>query len=379
MKVLQVIPELDAGGAERTTLDIAAALARRGDGALVASRGGRLDAELKRLGGDLRPMPVQSKNPAVMLANAYRLAGLAAREKVDIVHARSRAPAWSALGAARMAGCAFVTTYHGAYNAKTKLKRFYNSGMARGDVVIANSSYIADRIRSEHGDVANDIVVIPRGVDTAELDPAAVAPVRINGLAQHWGLDRMRPMVLMPGRLTRWKGQAVMIEAFALMKAAEGPDAVLVMPGDDQGRTEYRAELEGLIDSHGLGDSVILAGHCEDMPAAYAAADVVVSASTDPEAFGRVAVEGAVMARPVVATDHGGARETVEDGVGGVLVPPGDADAMAAALTRILSLSPSARLEMGAKGAERARRLFSVQAMQAATLRLYDDLLARRP
>jgi glycosyltransferase involved in cell wall biosynthesis len=378
MKVLQVIPELDAGGAERSTLDIAAALAKRGDGALVASKGGRLAGELKRLGGDLRIMPVHSKNPATMIANAFRLAALAGREQVDIIHARSRAPAWSALWAARMAGCAFVTTYHGAYNARSALKRFYNSGIARGDVVIANSSYIADRIRDQHGDIPKEIVVIPRGVDIAELDPAAIAPVRINGLATAWGLDRTRPVVLMPGRLTRWKGQTVMIEAMAIMKAANGPDAVLVMPGDDQGRTEYRAELQGLIASHGLGDSVIVAGHCADMPAAYAAADVVVSASTDPEAFGRVAVEGAVMARPVIATDHGGARETVEDGVGGLLVPPGDAAAMAAALTTILSMSPAARLEMGARGAERARRLFSVQAMQAATLRVYEDLLARR-
>jgi glycosyltransferase involved in cell wall biosynthesis len=378
MNVLQVIPELDAGGAERTTLDIAAALARRGDGALVASKGGRLADELGRLGGDLRVMPVQSKNPAVMAANAFALAGLAGREKVDIIHARSRAPAWSALGAARMAGCAFVTTYHGAYNAKTRLKRLYNSGIARGDVVIANSNYIADRIRAEHGEVVKEIVVIPRGVDTAALDPAAVLPARINGLAAIWGLDRMRPVVLMPGRLTRWKGQTVMIEAMAQLRGNNGPDAVLVMPGDDQGRTEYRAELQRLIDSLGLGDSVILAKHCSDMPAAYAAADVVVSASIEPEAFGRVAVEGAVMARPVVATDHGGSRETVEDGVGGLLVAPGDAAAMAQALSAILSLSASARLEMGARGAERARRLFSVQAMQAATLRVYDDLLARR-
>lgn len=378
MKVLQVIPELDAGGAERTTLDIAAALARRGDGALVASRGGRLADELERLGGDLRAMPVHSKNPAVMTLNAFRLAAMAGREQVDIVHARSRAPAWSALWAARMAGCVFVTTYHGAYNAKTRIKRFYNSGIARGDAVIANSNYIADRIRAEHGEIVKEIVVIPRGVDTAALDPAAVAPARVNGLAAAWGLDRTRPVVLMPGRLTRWKGQALMIEAMASLKREGGPDAVLVMPGDDQGRTEYRAELQALIDAHGLGDSVILAGHCSDMPAAYAAADVVVSASTEPEAFGRVAVEGAVMARPVIATDHGGSRETVESGAGGLLVPPGDATAMAEALATLLAMSPSARLEMGARGAERARRLFSVEAMQASTLRLYDELLARR-
>jgi glycosyltransferase involved in cell wall biosynthesis len=375
MKVLQVIPELDAGGAERTTLDIAAALAKRGDRAFVASRGGRLEAELAQLGGELVRLPVQSKNPVTLVANAFALADLVRCEEVDVIHARSRAPAWSALWAARMAGCAFVTTYHGAYKAKSGLKRWYNSGIARGDVVIANSEFTADRIRAEHGAVPKRIVVIPRGLDLAALDPAAVSSERTAMLAAAWGLDRARPVVLMPGRLTRWKGQGVMIEAAALLKARGGPQAVFALPGDDQGRTGYRAELEGMIDSHGLRDSVILPGHCSDMPAAYAVADVVVSASTEPEAFGRVAVEGAAMARPVIATDHGGARETIEDGAGGRLVPPGDAGAMAGALAEILAAPAAVRMQMGARAAARARAKFSVEAMQAATLQVYDELV----
>ncbi len=378
MKVLQVIPELDAGGAERTTLDIAAAVSRAGGRALVASRGGRLADELKSLGGELIPLPVHSKNPATIVANAYRLADIAKAEKIDIIHARSRAPAWSALWAARIAKTRFVTTYHGIYKAKSALKRWYNSGIARGDVVIANSNYTAERIREQHGDLVKKIVVVPRGTDTARFNPAAVSADRVAALRAEWGVDDSRPLVLMPGRLTRWKGQAVMIEAFALLKTRAAPPAWLVMPGDDQGRTDYRAELEALITLHGVGDSVRLGQHCSDMPAAYAAADVAVSASTDPEAFGRIAVEGALMGRPVVATDHGGARETVEDGVGGLLVEPGDARGMADALGEILALSPDLRVSMGLRGAERARRLFSVEAMQEATLRLYEGLLQGR-
>jgi glycosyltransferase involved in cell wall biosynthesis len=244
--------------------------------------------------------------------------------------------------------------------------------------VIANSEYIASRIRAAHGDLAREITVIPRGVDTAAFDPAAVSPDRVAALKAAWRIDGGGSVVLMPGRLTRWKGQAVMIEALALMKMEGGPAAILVMPGDDQGRAGYRAELETMIAARGVGDSVRLAGHCSDMPAAYAAADVVVSASIEPEAFGRVAVEGACMGRPVIATDHGGARETVEHRVGGLLVPPGDAPAMAAALADILATPLAARLAMGERAAARARGRFSVEAMQAAALRLYDELMARR-
>jgi glycosyltransferase involved in cell wall biosynthesis len=376
--VLQVIPDLAAGGAERSTLDVAAAIVRVGGRALVASRGGRLEGELEKLGGELLRLPVHSKSPVVMAANALRLASIARAEAVDVIHARSRAPAWSALAAARLAGCAFVTTYHGTYNARSALKRFYNSVMARGDAVIANSSYIADRIRAAHGALAREVVVIPRGTDAAVFDPAAVSTERIEAVKAAWGVSGARPIVLMPGRLTRWKGQTVMLDAFATLRARGGPTAELVMPGDDQGRAVYRAELDALVESHRLRDLVRLPGHCSDMPAAYAAADVVVSASIEPEAFGRVAVEGAFMARPVIAADHGGARETVENGVGGRLVPPADAAAMADALAEILSLSPAARLEMGERGAQRARALYSVESMQAANLRLYEKLILER-
>lgn len=376
MNVLQVIPELDAGGAERTTVDIAAAVAAAGGRAFVASRGGRLEEELHGVGGALVRLPLHAKNPLTILANAKKLAALIEAEGIDIVHARSRAPAWSALRAARKTGRAFVTTYHGTYNAKSDLKRWYNSVMARGDVVIANSQFIADRIRVEHADLAPSVVVIPRGLDVDALTPAAVGADRVAALRAAWGLDGdARPIILMPGRLTRWKGQAVMIEAFAYLANS---DAVLVMPGDEQGRSAYRDDLEGLIAAAGLGDRARLPGHCADMPAAYALADVVVSASIEPEAFGRVAAEAQAMGRPVIATDHGGARETVQNGVTGRLVPPGDASALADAVAAMFALSAQERAAMGEAGAKRARTLFSVAAMQGATLRVYEGLLRER-
>lgn len=380
--VLQVTPELDAGGVERTTVDIAAAIVKRGGRALVASRGGRLEEELADVGGELARMRVDTKNPARILANAAALASLVRRENVDIIHARSRAPAWSALWAARMSGRPFVTTYHGTYNAKSALKRWYNSVMARGDRVIANSGFIRDHIIAEHGLAPEAVTVIARGVDVDALDPKAVAPARVAELRKAWGLsgDETRPVILLPGRLTRWKGQSVAIEALGrLAREADGrAPGVLVLVGDAQGRIAYVDELNALAAAEGVGDAVLLPGHCTDMPAAYALADVVVSASIEPEAFGRVAVEGQCMGRPVIATDHGGARETVLHGETGYLCRPGDSASLAEAMRSVLAVTPSERLDLGDRAAARARRLFSVQAMQTATLAVYEEVLEGR-
>ncbi len=380
--VLQVTPELEAGGVERTTVDIAAAIVRRGGRALVASRGGRLEDELAEVGGELARMRADAKNPARVIANAAVLASIIRRENVDLVHARSRAPAWSALWAARMSGRPFVTTYHGTYNAKSGLKRWYNSVMARGDRVIANSAFIRDHIVSEHGLASDAVTVIPRGVDLIALDPAAVSSERVATVREAWGVarDEARPIVLLPGRLTRWKGQTVAIEALGLLAREndERAPCMLALVGDAQGRTAYVEELEALAQAEGVADAVRLPGHCADMPAAYALADVVVSASIEPEAFGRVAVEGQCMGRPVIATDHGGARETVLDGETGYLCRPGDSAALAEAMRSVLAVTPSERLDLGDRAAVRARRLFSVQAMQAATLAVYEEVLEGR-
>ena len=371
---LQVTPALDAGGVERTTVDMAAAVVAADGRALVASRGGRLEAELAAAGGRLMRLPVDTKSPLALWRNAGRLRALIAREGVTLVHARSRASAWSALSAARRAGVPFVTTYAGVYAARSAAKRLYNSVMARGDLVIANSQFTRDHLLAEHrGLDPARVVAIPRGIDLAAFDPDAVAPSRVAAARADMGLEPRdrRPVVLLAGRLTRWKGQGLMVEALA----RSGADAVLVLAGDDQGRTGYRDDLVRLAAAHGVAGRVRVCGHLADMPAAYLACDLAVAPSLEPEAFGRTAVEPQALRRPVLAADHGAPRETVEPGVTGWRVPPGDADAWAQALARALAASPDARARMGEAGHARVVRLYSLRAMTDATLLAYARLL----
>jgi glycosyltransferase involved in cell wall biosynthesis len=376
--VLQVTPALDAGGVERTTIEIAAALARAGFRPLVASAGGRLEPELQAVGGTLIRRPLDSKAPHTIIANAFRLAGIIRTQNVKLVHARSRAPAWSALRAARMTHVPFVTTYHGIYNASNALKRFYNSVMVRGAAVIANSQWTADHIREEYRFKPKRLAVIPRGVDLAQFDPGGIAPDRTAKLRAQWDMRPADVVVLLPGRLTRWKGQRVLIDAMVKLaqeNALGNFRAVLI--GDAQGRHEYESELQDAITKSNLHARVQIQHHLADMPAAYLASDIVVSASTDPEAFGRVAAEASAMGRPVIATDHGGARETVLRGVSGLLVPPGDAAALASALQQLVAIGPDARDAMGAKGRAHIAARYTVDRMCADTIALYRELLAQ--
>lgn len=364
--VLQVLPALVSGGVERGTLEIADAVVRAGGRAIVASAGGPLVGPLQRLGARHVLLPLATKNPLAILRNARRLAALARREGVRIIHARSRAPAWSALLAARRTAAHFVTTYHGTYNEDFPGKRWYNSVMARGERVIAISSFIAGHIRERHGTEAGRIRVIPRGVDATLFDPALVAPARLEALRADWNLPAGRPVIMLPGRLTRWKGQGVLVEAMARL-----PDATAVLVG---GGAAYRAELEARIGALGLADRVRLVGHADDMPAALLLADIVVHASTDPEAFGRTVIEAQAMARPVVAADLGGPRETVQQGVTGWRVTPGDPAALAAVLRNALDLPEAARAAIGARARAHVLQAYTTRAMQAATLDVYREL-----
>ncbi|ATC32676.1 glycosyl transferase [Caulobacter vibrioides] len=375
--LLQVTPELETGGAEQTTIDVARAVVAQGGKALVATRGGRMAARLEADGARLAQMPAQSKNPLIMLGNAARLIDLIRREKVSLVHARSRAPAFSALWAAHATKVPFVATYHGVYNAKSGLKRWYNAVMTKGAVVIANSEYTREHVIREHGVAADKVVAIPRGVDLSRFEPDVVSADRIEALRQAWGLapDERRLKVLLAGRLTRWKGQGLLVQAMALLKARRQDKVLLLLAGDDQGRKGYRAELEAAIAQAGLQDAVKLVGHCDDMPAAYLLADLAIAPSLEPEAFGRTAVEPQVMGRPVMAADHGATRETVVPGKTGWLVTPGDAEAWATALLEAADLGASARQSMGQAARLRARRLYSVDAMCEATLKVYARVL----
>ncbi|HTN12503.1 MAG TPA: glycosyltransferase family 4 protein [Acetobacteraceae bacterium] len=370
--VLQVLPALGGGGVERGTVEITSIIARLGGLPLVASAGGRLAPAVERAGGRNLILGLDSKNPWRIWRNAAALERLIRAHQVDIVHARSRAPAWSALLAARRTGAHFVTTYHGSYNENLPGKRRYNAVMAMGERVIAVSQFIAGLIAERHGTDPARIRVIHRGVDPAVFDPARVGPDRQVRLLRAWRVQDGQTTLVLPGRLTRWKGQAVLIEALARMRH-QGAVAVLV--GADQGRARYAAELAALAERLGVGDRLRIVGDCEDMPAALSLSDVVVNASTDPEAFGRVVIEAQAMARPVVATDHGGAVETVAHGETGWRVPPGDADALAAALDHALELSQEERAALGARARASVLASYTVEAMQMKTIEVYREVL----
>jgi len=375
MNVLQVIPELETGGAERTTIEIAEALVKAGHGALVASQGGAMEADLAAVGGELIRLPMATKNLLTAWSNAGALKRIVAERHIDIIHARSRAPAWSAFKAARESGAHFVTTYHGTYNAKSGLKRFYNSVMARGEAVIANSEFIRDHIVAEHGLDPAAITVIPRGVDIDRFEMTAAVRQRGHDLASEWAVPESRFIAVLPARLTRWKGQLVAIEAMGRMKADGLKLPVLVLVGGDQGRKGFREEIELAIGRHELEHHVWITGHCADMPAVFALADVALNPSTDPEAFGRTAAEASAAGLPVIVADHGGAREVVEQGVTGWRVPPGDAGALAKTLQEAMLLDRAARQSMGAAGRQRIVNRFTVHSLQESTLRVYRELL----
>lgn len=370
--VLQVLPALGGGGVERGTVEIASIIALSGGMPLVASAGGRLAPAVERAGGRNLILPLDRKSPWRVWRNAAALERLIRAHQVDIVHARSRAPAWSAWLAARRTGAHFVTTYHGSYNENLPGKRRYNAVMAMGERVIAVSHHIAGLIVARHGTDPSRIRVIHRGVDPAVFDPARPGTDRQVRLLRAWRVEDGQTTLVLPGRLTRWKGQGVLITALARMRHR---DAVAILVGADQGRARYAAELAALAERLGVAARLRMVGDCEDMPAAYSLADVVVNASTDPEAFGRVVIEAQAMARPVVASDHGGAVETVAQGQTGWRVPPGDADALAAALDHVLDMAQPERAALGARARASVLADYTVAAMQQKTIAVYREVL----
>ncbi len=382
--ILQIIPELETGGAERTTVDIAEALAAVGARAIVATEGGRLVGELQAKGGEWMPFPAASKNPAGMAWNAQKLAALIRREKVDAVHARSRAPAWVALAATKLKRTPFLTTYHGSYSGKSPPKVLYNSVMARGDVVIANSEYTAELIRAAHPFAASKIRVIPRGADLTAFHPTAVDHARVLHLRERWSVGPHERIVLLAARLTGWKGQRVLIDAAKIMVDQGIRDVVFLLAGDSQGRADYVRELDELILQRGVKGVVRRVGHVADMPAAMMAAAAVAVPSIEPEAFGRVAVEAQAIGTPVVVSNLGAVPETVlappdvpAEARTGWRVPPGDAVALAEALTQALALRPSSRDALATRARVHVEAHFSLQQMVEKTLDVYAALIER--
>ena len=378
--ILQVIPRLEEGGAERTTIEIAEALVKAGARALVASEGGRLEGALREAGGELVRLPVASKNAATVWLNAGRIAGLARRENVGLIHARSRAPGWSAYWAAQRLTLPFVTTYHGAYAESGPVKRWYNSVMAKGDRVIANSEFTANLIRDRYGVPPERLVVIYRGIDPARFDPAAVSPERKAALRGQWGVQADDRVVLMVARLSELKGQRIVIEAARLLRERGAlAGVVFVLAGGSGNKAEYAETLRARIAEVGLSAHLRLPGPLDDVPAGYGLAVLGLCASIEPEGFGRTSVEAAAMGCPVIVSDIGGLPETIiaapAPGFTGWRVPPGDAPALADALALALHLPQDARTAIGQRGRARVMGRFLAGDLQQATLRVYDGLL----
>jgi len=367
MNVLQVVPELNAGGVEGTTLEVAEALIAEGHTPHVVSAGGRMEDDLLRMGGILHKTDIGSKNIFSVFRRIRLLRAIIHEHKIDIVHARSRAPAWPAYHAARIEGVPFLTTYHGIYNSGSYLKTYYNSVMAKGEHIIANSEFTKAHIIKTHGTAADKITAIARGVDMAKFDPATISAKDILAQRNRWGVSPEQKVILLPGRLTRWKGQLVAVEALSQLPK----ECALILMGDAQGRDDFVAEIDAKATELGLTDRVIKPGHSRDVPTALSAADTVISASTDPEAFGRVAAEAQAMEKPIVATAHGGALESVADGKTGFLVTPSDPKALAESIHKALNWEnydgPAARARISAH--------FSTKSLQAKTLAVYKDLL----
>ena len=378
--ILQIVPELETGGAELSAVEIATAVVQAGGRALVLSEGGRLVARLESAGGEFVPFAAASKNPIRMLWNARMLGKLIEREDVSLIHARSRAPAWSAMLAARRAGKPFVTTVHGAHSERSAMKKRYNSIMARGDVVITNSQFTAAIVKDRYGVADQRLRVIYRGIDPSQFDPADVSDERLAALRAKWDVPAGARIILLPARLSPIKGHRTVVEAIARLKQQqELGDTVVVFAGDAQGRDGYVAELNHLIDVAGLTASFRLPGHVADVPAAMLLADATLVASTVPETFGRTVAEAGAMNCPVIATDIGAPPELIVTAPSsertGWLTPPGDPARLADAIREVVALSPAARLTLGEAARRHVLQRFSLRAMKQQTLAVYDTLL----
>lgn len=373
--ILQVLPELRAGGVERGTIEMAQAIQQAGWQALVASAGGQMVHQLNQIGAKHIELPLQTKNPFKMRANAAELARIIREHRVDIVHARSRAPAWSAYWAAKKTGAHFITTFHGTYGMENRWKMRYNSIMTRGERVIAISEFIAAHIREHYEVDERNLRIIHRGVDVEKFSQDNVTGVRVAELAKSWRMPEEAmdvPVILLPGRITRWKGHAVLLKALAKIKDLP---FFCVLLGDDTGHPAFRRELEEMIVKYGLAGKARIAPNTSRMAEAYMLASVVVAPSTEPEAFGRIPVEAQAMGKPIIATGHGGFRETIVDGETGWLIPPGDVDALAEKLRHALTLTSEEREEWGWRARQHACDYFSSDLMKHKTINVYSELL----
>lgn len=373
--ILQVLPALGTGGIEQGTIEMAEAIEIAGGRAIVASESGVLVPRLLSVGARHRTLPLGRKSPLAIWRNARALIRLIRDEHIDLVHARSRAPAWAAWLATRRTGIPLVTTWHGVHDARFPGKKHYNAVLARGTRVIAISAYIAARLRDGYRVGEDRLRLIPRGADMARFDPARVTGARIQALAEAWQIPPGIPVIMLAGRLTRWKGQRLLLDALAILERMVPSPWMAVLVGPADPRDGYVREVASSAARLGLTERLRFAGLCQDMPAAYALSDVVVVPSLRPEPFGRVVIEAQAMGRPVVVSAQGGAMETVLPDRTGLLVPAGDAEALANALLRVLTLDDEARDFLAETARHHIAENYTTRQMQSSTLAVYDELL----
>ena len=379
IKVLQVIPKLGYGGAETGCYDIAHYLAEKDCGSFIATSGGQLLKFVKKKKVKIFRLPVHSKNPILILINAIILTLLILFNSINIVHARSRAPAWSCYIACCITRVKFVTTFHGTYEFKNNLKKFYNSVMLKSKLTIAGSNFIFNHINDNYGkylDKKKKLRVIFRGINIDYYNQKNISFLKQEKVKKEWQLLPNQFTIILPGRLTPWKGQEKFIEALnILVEDYNNANFQAIILGSDQGRKVYKKRLIDLVQRYRLGKKIKFIDHCKEMPVAYSLADVVVSASTRPEAFGRVAVEAQAMGKPIIASNLGGSQETILKNKSGYLYKHDDPRELAKILNSVIELDQVSLNSLGIEGRKNIKKKFDVEAMCDSTLREYKKLL----
>ena len=379
LKVLQVIPKLGYGGAETGCYDIAHYLNENDCKSYIITSGGELIKFINKKKVKLIRLPVQSKNPIIMLFNAIIISLIILYCNINIVHARSRAPAWSCLLATKITGRKFVTTFHGTYNFNSKIKKLYNSVMVRSDLIIAGSNFIFSHINENYSEYLNSnkkFLVIFRGINTDYFDPSTTLEKDEDNLFKSWELKIGKKIILFPGRLTSWKGQEMFLDSINKVNIQLGHDAfIAVILGSDQGRELYKKKLIRLVEQYRLTNQVKFIEHCKNMPVAYKISNFVVSASIEPESFGRISVEAQSMQKPILASNIGGSKETIIDNKTGILFESGNSEEMSEKIIELLNLDENTINQMGIEGRKNVINKFNVEKMCFSTYSEYKKLI----
>ena len=378
-KVLQVIPKLGYGGAETGCYDIAHYLSEKNCKSYIITSGGPLLKFIRKDKVKVFRLPVQSKNPLLILLNTILISIIVIFLRIDIVHARSRAPAWSCLLSCKITRAKFVTTFHGVYNFSNSIKKFYNSVMVRSRLIIAGSNYVFNHINKNYGNLINNkkrLLVIFRGINTQYFDNSNITNDKVKSIYSILNLNSEKTKILLPGRLTRWKGQEMFIESLNLLKTnyKKGNFQAIIL-GSHQGRTVYFKKLISLIEKYGLKKDVFFINHINEMPVAYYVSDIVVSSSIEPEAFGRISVEAQSMRRPILASNHGGSKETILDGKSGFLFENNNPQSLAENLNKLIEMDKDKLQSIGNEGRKNILKKFDVEQMCYSTFLEYKKLI----